>query len=103
MAPADGFDLLRETRTDQRYQYLPFLMAITIWKKKFIEIVREDGATLYITKPFKVDTLGERMAQVYGDANRLKDAHARAAYAAADRTRAPDVIPDLWRQLRPLP
>jgi two-component system chemotaxis response regulator CheY len=106
MPSLGGQELLRRARLDQRRRCLPFLMAIDRWQKKFIEIVRDDGATLYLSKPFTTEILGERMAQVYTDASRLEALRLRAAQvrtqpAGLVTTPGPvAAVSDLWRHLR---
>jgi two-component system chemotaxis response regulator CheY len=100
MGPIDGQELLKQTRSDRRLRHLPFLMAIDRWQKKFIEIVRDDGATLYLTKPFTTEVLGERMIQVADDADRLIKA-SRAPMATAPTGPAPNAAASkLWQYLR---
>ena len=100
IAPTDGQDLLRQTRVDRRLRYLPFVMSIARWQKKFIEIVRDDGATLYLTKPFTAETLAERMAQVDSDATRLKNTASQVEAAESRAPRGMSMVPKLWQSLR---
>ena len=101
MAPVNGADILREARLDRRHKALPFLMGIDRWQRKFIEIVREDGATLYVIKPFVAETLAERIAQVSRDADRLNVSEVLRSHGPQTAGREPATIPKLWQLLRP--
>lgn len=103
-APVSGADILRQTRINKRLTTLPFLMGIDRWQRKFIEIVREDGAILYLIKPFSADILCERIAQVSRDADQIGTVDL-ARHPPPERVlaRDPTSIPRLWQLLRPDP
>ena len=90
-------NLLDKVRQRSENRYLPFLLAIDGWQKKFVEIVRDDGAVLYFTKPFEPAVLKQRIEQVFLDSTRMK--------AAAVRKSAKEPVKEneasqLWQILR---
>jgi CheY-like chemotaxis protein len=95
-----GGDILQQIRTHAQWRCLPFLMVIPQWQRKFIEIVREDGATLYLTRPFTPHVLHERMVQVDRDAGRLRLALAHPPGGHVEK-RPDNESSYLWRLLRP--
>ena len=64
MAPVNGLELLQAMRADPRFARIPFIMVTAQTQRKFIDVARDRGATLYLTKPFTAEMLAERMARV---------------------------------------
>ena len=89
--------LLDKVRKKNENRYLPFLLAIEGWQKKFVEIVRDDGAVLYFTKPFDVTVLKQRIEQVFADSARLKAASMSKAGRGVVKE---DDVSKLWQILR---
>jgi two-component system chemotaxis response regulator CheY len=57
MPLADGFSLLRRVRADTRYRSLPVIMCSGINGRESIVQSCELGASYYLMKPFKIETL----------------------------------------------
>ena len=100
MAPIDGQHLLKAMRADQRSQRLPFIMAIARTQKKFSEIARDDGATLFLTRPFTADILAERIAQVNAFASELREVRLKTVQPSVPTASNVSLVPRLWQSLR---
>jgi len=66
MAPVDGLSLLRWVRRHQESpaRFVPFIMVTGHADRAKVEQARDMGATEVLAKPFSVQTLAERLAQV---------------------------------------
>ncbi|MBI4062769.1 MAG: response regulator [Elusimicrobia bacterium] len=63
----DGWDVLSSIRADPEMNTLPVLMLTTINELGEIEKTVQLGATDYITKPFNVERLLEKVKKLIGD------------------------------------
>ena len=66
-------------------------------QKKFVEIVRDDGAVLYFTKPLDAAVMKQRIEQVFSDAARMK---ATALNKSGRNSVKDDEISKMWQILR---
>ncbi len=57
MLPMSGLELLTTMRASLIWRSIPFVMATVRSQKHFSGIARDQGATLYLEKPFSADTL----------------------------------------------
>lgn len=64
MPNMNGFDLLRQIRTDDALKSLPVLMVTAEAKKEDIIMAAQAGASGYIVKPFTKATLEEKLAKI---------------------------------------
>lgn len=60
-----GIDLLRAIRTIAPMKHLPFIMITAESEKELIVVAVQAGVTQYITKPFQVSTLAEKLKLTY--------------------------------------
>lgn len=64
MPNMDGFELLRQIKSDAALRHLPVLMVTTEAHKDDIVRAAQSGASGYIVKPFTRATLEERLLKV---------------------------------------
>ena len=57
----DGYKVCRLLKFDERYKHIPILMLTAKTQEKDRLLGRETGADEYITKPFDIDTLMEKV------------------------------------------
>ena len=57
MPNMNGLELIKNVRSDERYQYVPILVLTTENRKDLILETKRAGATGWVVKPFKVDKL----------------------------------------------
>lgn len=74
MPRMDGIDLCRSIRAIPKMEHVPILMITAMSDKSHIDRAFHAGATDYVTKPFDMDELRQRLASA--DANRV-DANGR--------------------------
>jgi two-component system, chemotaxis family, chemotaxis protein CheY len=66
MAPMNGLELLQQVRADPDLKDLPFIMVTAENRDDRIALARQAGVSGYVIKPFNVETLGRRIANVIG-------------------------------------
>ena len=71
MPKRDGFSVLRELRADGRISHLPVIVVTAIFGMSERLYATELGAADYVTKPFELDELIERVRNVL--ASRVED------------------------------
>lgn len=79
MPDLDGFSVLRRLRADESLRDLPVVMLTACGSERDHERGFRAGADAYLTKPFDVDVLEERLAHVVA----ASPAHRRAEREAA--------------------
>ena len=57
----DGYKVCRLLKFDERYKHIPILMLTARTQEKDKNLGRETGADEYITKPFDIDELVEKI------------------------------------------
>ncbi len=66
MAPMTGLELLREVRSDESLQHIPFVMVTAESKTENVIAAKEAGVDNYIVKPFNAATLKSKLSAVLG-------------------------------------
>ncbi len=69
MPEMTGIELLQEIRKMAEYKNLPFIMVTAESETSAVETALKAGTTDYITKPFTVDGLREKIESIF---NRLQ-------------------------------
>src|SRR5438309_8279016 len=69
MPRRDGFSVLRELRADGRIAHLPVIVVTAIFGLSERLYATELGAADYVTKPFELDELLERVRNVLASRN----------------------------------
>jgi len=67
MEPMTGLQLLREVRSDEKMQNLPFIMITAESKTENVIAAKEAGVSNYIVKPFNAATLKAKLVTVIGN------------------------------------
>ena len=67
MEPMTGYQLLKEIRSDEKMQEMPFIMITAESKTENVIAAKKAGVNNYIVKPFNAATLKTRMTSVIGD------------------------------------
>ncbi len=67
MEPMNGFDLLREVRTDPSLVKTPFIMVTAESKTENVIAAKMAGVDNYIVKPFNAQTLHNKIAAVFSE------------------------------------
>jgi len=57
----DGYKVCRLLKFDERYKHIPIIMLTAKTQEKDKQIGKETGADEYITKPFEIDELMEKV------------------------------------------
>ena len=70
MPDMDGLTLLRQVRSNPRYQKMPFIMCTGNATSDFVQSAIKSGVNNYIVKPFDFNTFKKRMEQVTGPLTR---------------------------------
>jgi two-component system chemotaxis response regulator CheY len=65
--PMTGFDLLQQVRLDPRLSSTPFIMVAAQSNTEDVIAAKTAGASCYIVKPFKAQTLKSKIASVFPD------------------------------------
>ncbi|HLE09920.1 MAG TPA: response regulator [Bacteriovoracaceae bacterium] len=60
-----GFKLLMKLRIDERFEKIPFIMVTAEVEKGNISKAINAGANTYMAKPFHIDTLAEKIGQIF--------------------------------------
>ena len=67
MEPMTGYQLLKEIRSDDKMQEMPFIMITAESKTENVIAAKKAGVNNYIVKPFNAATLKTKMTSVIGD------------------------------------
>ncbi|MDA1099168.1 MAG: response regulator [Proteobacteria bacterium] len=67
MEPMTGYQLLKEIRSDDKMQEMPFIMITAESKTENVIAAKKAGVNNYIVKPFNAATLKTKMSSVIGD------------------------------------
>ena len=67
MEPMTGYQLLKEIRSDDKMQALPFIMITAESKTENVIAAKKAGVNNYIVKPFNAATLKTKMSSVIGE------------------------------------
>ena len=67
MEAMTGYQLLKEIRSDDKMQELPFIMITAESKTENVIAAKKAGVNNYIVKPFNAATLKTKMSSVIGD------------------------------------
>ena len=67
MSPMSGIDLLKAVRADPQRAETPFVMVTSHKAPSDIMAARQAGATNYLTKPFNLEALRQKLSLVLGD------------------------------------
>ncbi len=66
MQPMTGLQLLKEVRADAKLKALPFIMITAESKTENVVEAKTAGVSNYIVKPFKAETLKQKLTAVIG-------------------------------------
>jgi two-component system, chemotaxis family, chemotaxis protein CheY len=67
MAPMSGLEFLKQLRADAHLKDTPFIMVTAESKRQNVVAARDAGANSYIVKPFKAETLLQKIEAVLND------------------------------------
>jgi len=67
MEPMNGYDLLRQVRSDPELGPTPFIMVTAESKTENVIAARKAGVSNYIVKPFNAQTLKSKIESVLAD------------------------------------
>lgn len=67
MEPMNGYELLKEVRTDEALARTPFIMVTAESKTENVIAAKKAGVNNYIVKPFNAATLKSKIDAVFGD------------------------------------
>ncbi|MBC8241022.1 MAG: response regulator [Alphaproteobacteria bacterium] len=67
MEPMTGYQLLKEIRSDDKMQAMPFIMITAESKTENVIAAKKAGVNNYIVKPFNAATLKTKMSSVIGE------------------------------------
>ena len=65
MPNMNGFQLLKEIKSDEKLKHLPVLMVTAEARKEDIVLAAQSGAAGYIVKPFTAATLKEKLDKIF--------------------------------------
>ena len=68
MQPMSGLQLLQEVRADAKLKSTPFIMVTAEGKAENVVAARQAGVSNYIVKPFKAETLRDKIERTLGHA-----------------------------------
>lgn len=83
MPHMDGIELTQKVRTTTNYTDTPILMLTAMSTRRYIDGAFAAGATDYVTKPFEVNELRERLSAVEGIVKLHKSYHKKINTAQA--------------------
>ena len=66
MPRKDGLTLLRELRQDRRYDGLAIVVCSAVGEREVVDKALEIGAQAYIIKPFTLDSVRQKLEEIYG-------------------------------------
>ena len=67
MPNMNGFQLLKEIKSDEKLKHIPVLMVTAEARKEDIVLAAQSGAAGYIVKPFTPTTFGEKLTAMFAD------------------------------------
>ena len=67
MAPMSGLEFLKQLRADAHLKDTPFIMVTAESKRENVVAARDAGANSYIVKPFKAETLLQKIEAVLNE------------------------------------
>ena len=67
MPEMSGYDVLVEIKNSDKYKHIPVMMVTTEGQKSSIVAAVRAGADNYLTKPFTVDELEEKILECIGE------------------------------------
>lgn len=67
MAPMSGLEFLKQLRADTHLKDTPFIMVTAESNRENVVAARDAGANSYIVKPFKAETLLQKIEAVLND------------------------------------
>lgn len=65
MPNMNGFQLLKEIKSDEKLKHLPVLMVTAEARKEDIVLAAQSGAAGYIVKPFTKATLEDKLTHIF--------------------------------------
>ncbi len=65
MPNMNGFQLLKEIKTDDKLKHIPVLMVTAEARKEDIVLAAQSGAAGYIVKPFTKATLEDKLTNIF--------------------------------------
>lgn len=65
MPGPNGLEFLKKVRTDSKTKSLPFILITTESEKGAVIEAALNGVSGYVVKPFNIETLAKRLAEVY--------------------------------------
>lgn len=66
MPDTDGLDVLQALRADEKLNRIPFLMVTANQQREFVEAAIAAGVNDYVAKPFRLNTLNDKVARLLG-------------------------------------
>lgn len=66
MPDTNGLDVLQALRADEKLNKIPFLMVTANQQREFVEAAIAAGVNDYVAKPFRLNTLNDKVARLLG-------------------------------------
>jgi two-component system chemotaxis response regulator CheY len=66
MPDTSGLDVLQALRADEKLNKIPFLMVTANQQREFVEAAIAAGVNDYVAKPFRLNTLNDKVARLLG-------------------------------------
>lgn len=66
MPDTSGLDVLQALRADEKLNRIPFLMVTANQQREFVEAAIAAGVNDYVAKPFRLNTLNDKVARLLG-------------------------------------
>lgn len=66
MPDTSGLDVLQALRADDKLNRIPFLMVTANQQREFVEAAIAAGVKDYVAKPFRLNTLNDKVARLLG-------------------------------------
>lgn len=66
MPDTSGLDVLQALRADEKLNKIPFLMVTANQQREFVEEAIAAGVNDYVAKPFRLNTLNDKVARLLG-------------------------------------
>lgn len=84
MEPMDGLELLRRVKHDDHYSFIPVILltAVTADSAKLDSM--ENGADLYIVKPFSMDFLADKIANLLRQREEVKRVYTGSPFVSSE-------------------
>ena len=64
MEPMTGIDLLKTLRRSEAWKNVAFIMVTAMAQKKFADVARDQGTTLFLAKPFTFEAFADKIARL---------------------------------------